>query len=86
MGHSLQSLEMFSVVCFFVKTDTNIKNIGSFQSFCPARALRALGLLLADGAPQWEGGRLFDGSTKFFYGNGCNSGMESRKIVSKVGN
>ena len=31
-----------------------------------ACTLRALGLLLADGAPQWEGGRIFDGSTKFF--------------------
>ena len=32
-----------------------------------ARALRALGLLLADGAPTVGGGRLFDGSTKFFF-------------------
>ena len=30
--------------------------------------------------------RLFDGSTKFFYGNSCNSGTESRKMVFKVGN
>ena len=52
----------------------------------PARALRALGLLLADGAPTVGGGRLFEGSTKFFYGNSCNSGTESRKIVPKVGN
>ena len=51
-----------------------------------ARALRALGLLLADGAPPWEGGRLFDGSTKSFCGNSCNSGTESRKMVFKVGN
>ena len=35
---------------------------------------------------QWEGGRLFDGSTEFFYGNCCNSGTESRKIVPNVGN
>ena len=33
-----------------------------------------------------RGGRLFDGSTKFFDGNSCNSGTESRKMVSKVGN
>ena len=67
MGHSLQSLEMFSVVCYFVKTDTNIKNIGSFQSFCPARALRALGLLLADGAPHsGEGEDFFTGQPFFF--------------------
>ena len=52
----------------------------------PARALRALGLLLALGAPTVGGGRLFDGSTKLFYGNSCNSGTESRKIVPKVGN
>ena len=36
--------------------------------------------------PQWEGGRLFDGSTNFFYKNCCNSGTESRKIVPKAGN
>ena len=35
---------------------------------------------------QWGGGRLFDGSTKFFYENCCNSGTESRKIDPKVGN
>ena len=51
-----------------------------------ACALRALGLLLADGTPTVGGGRLFDGSAGFFYGNSCNSGTESRKIVPKVGN
>ena len=35
---------------------------------------------------RWEGGRLFEPSAGFFYGNSCNSGTESRKIVSKVGN
>ena len=35
---------------------------------------------------RWEGGRLFEPSAKFFYGNSCNSGTESRKMVSKVGN
>ena len=35
---------------------------------------------------QWEGGRLFDRSANFFYGNSCNSGTESRKIVPKMGN
>ena len=35
---------------------------------------------------RWEGGRLFELSAGFFYGNSCNSGTESRKIVSKVGN
>ena len=35
---------------------------------------------------RWEGGRLFEPSAEFFYGNSCNSGTESRKIVSKVGN
>ena len=35
---------------------------------------------------QWEGGRLFDRSTKFVYGNSCNSKTESQKIVPKVGN
>ena len=46
------------------------------------------GLLLADGAPtvQWGGRRLFEPSTGFFYGNSCNSGTASQKIVPKVGN
>ena len=35
---------------------------------------------------KWEGGRLFEPSAGFFYGNSCNSGTKSRKIVSKVGN
>ena len=33
-----------------------------------------------------EGGRLFDGSTNFFYENCSNSGTESQKIDPKVGN
>ena len=56
------------------------------MKYYPACALRALGLLLEDGAPTVGGGRLFDRSAEFFYGNSCNSGTESRKIVSKVGN
>ena len=35
---------------------------------------------------KWEGGRLFEPSAGFFYGNSCNFGTKSRKIVSKVGN
>ena len=35
---------------------------------------------------RWEGGRLFEPSAGFFYGNSCNSKSESRKMVSKVGN
>ena len=35
---------------------------------------------------RWEGGRLFEPSAGFFYGNSCNFGTESRKMVSKVGN
>ena len=46
-----------------------------------ACALRALGLLLADGTPTVGGGRLFDGSTKFFYENCCNSGTERTSNV-----
>ena len=56
-------------------------------NFYPARALRALGLLLADGTP--TGGRGEDFLSRqpdFFYGNSCNFGTKSRKIVSKVGN
>ena len=64
-----------------------LSNVRELWQICgliqPARracALRALGLLMADG------GRLFDRSVGFFYGNSCNSGTKSRKIVSKVGN
>ena len=60
-------------------------NLTSDLTF-PARALRVLGLLVADGAPTVRRGRLFEPSTGFFYGNSCNSGTESRKIVSNVGN
>ena len=35
---------------------------------------------------RWEGGRLFEPSAGFFYGNSCNSGTESQKMVSNVGN
>ena len=35
---------------------------------------------------RWEEGRLFEPSAGFFYGNSCNFGTKSRKIVSKVGN
>ena len=35
---------------------------------------------------RWEGGRLFEPSAGFFYGNSCNFGTKSRKIISKVGN
>ena len=51
-----------------------------------ACALRALGFYWQTELPQWEGGRLFEPSANFFYGNSCNSGTESRKMVSKVGN
>ena len=53
---------------------------------CPARALRALGLLLADGAPTVGRGKTIWQVSWIFYGNSCNSGTESRKIVPKVGN
>ena len=48
-----------------------------------ACALRALGLLLADGAPTVGRGKTFWQVSRIFYGNSCNSGMESRKIVPR---
>ena len=75
----LQVLKMFK----------DIKEVLPFEiTNYPARALRALGLLLADGAPtpQCGGGRLFDGSTiinNFFYENCCNSRTESRKSIPR---
>ena len=57
-----------------------------WSSFYPARALRALGLLLADGAPTVGRGKTFWWVNYFFYENCCNSETESRKIDPKVGN
>ena len=58
----------------------------TFQLFYPARracALRALGLLLADGALTMGRGKPFYRSTGYFYENSRNSGTE---IAPKVGN
>ena len=52
----------------------------------PRGALRALGLLLADGAPTEGGGRLLARRLIFFYENDRNSETKSRIIVPKVGN
>ena len=54
----------------------------------PARALRALGLLLADGDLTVGRGKTFWRANRFFffYENSRNSGTESRKMVPKVGN
>ena len=71
-----------------ISTSISISNQARARSARARRtcALRALGLLLYSRILQWEGGRLFDRSFGFFYGNSCNSGTESRKIVPKVGN
>ena len=50
----------------------------------PACALRALGLLLADGAPLWGRGRLFGALAVFlFYKIGLNSDMKESKSGSE---
>ena len=54
-----------------------------FGFLYPARARAVTG---RRNSYRWEGGRLFEPSAGFFYGNGCNFGTKSRKIVSKVGN
>ena len=57
-----------------------------FTYCCPARALRVLGVLLADGAlTAWWGG-LLSARARFFYENGRNSETKSRKIDPKVRN
>ena len=61
---------------------TDLKN-GKITSF-PARALRALGLLLADGAPTVGRGKTFSTVCQpffFFYENGRNSETKSRKSI-----
>ena len=69
----------------FISKKQNKTEARSSEIIKPARWERK-GFYWQTELPQWEGGRLFDGSTKFFYGNCCNSGTESRKIVPKVGN
>ena len=58
-------------------------NISAYQA---RAALRALGLLLADGTPTVGGEKTFWAVSKIFYGNSSNSGTESRKVVPKVRN
>ena len=83
----LESLTKYLHYVPLTDKDSNLIKYLMTALIQPAReALRALGLLLYSRIPQWEGGRLFDRSAGFFYGNSCNSGTESRKIVPKVGN
>ena len=70
-------LYVFTKVNLWVTFTRDFHAIHNYQ----ARALRALGLLLYSRIWQWEGERLFDRSAWFFYGNSCNSGTESQKIV-----
>ena len=72
--------------CEYIESNLNYQACARSALARRACALRAQGLLLAEGTPTVRGGRLFDRSTKFFYGNSCNSGTKSRKIVPKVGN
>ena len=69
-----------------IDCNINISISTSISISNQARALRALGLLLYSRILQWEGGRLFDRSAGFFYVNSSNSGTDSPKMVSKVGN
>ena len=57
-----------------------------FQVLSSPRAESARAVTGRQNSHRWEGGRLFEPSAGFFYGNSCNSGTKSRKIVSKVGN
>ena len=54
--------------------------------FYPACALRALGLLLEDGALTVGGGRLFGASAGSPHENGRNSGTKSRRLDLWVSN
>ena len=77
------------------QSKARVKNLGHPESvvgsvqFCYLSSPRAESARAVTGrrnSYSWEGGRLFEPSAEFFYGNSCNSGTESRKIVSKVGN
>ena len=63
-------------IIFYVQRNWPVGLLGACQQCCYWQTV----------PPQWGGGRLFDGSAIFFYGDSCNSGTESRKIVPKVGN
>ena len=69
----------------FISKKQNKTEARSSEIIKPARWERK-GFYWQMELPQWEGGRLFEPSAKFFYGNSCNFGTESRKMVSKVGN
>ena len=53
-----------------------------YVTMCPPSKIRALWLLLYSR----NGEDFLTGQLNFFYGNSCNSGTESRKMVFKVGN
>ena len=70
------------------ETSTKRKKYKKEESFklSSPRAESARAVTGRRNSHRWEGGRLFEPSAGFFYGNSCNSGTKSRKIVSKVGN
>ena len=69
---------------FMILLIVNIRQV--FRAMAPALKVCIQIIQPARELLQWEGVRLFEPSAGFFYGNSCNSGTESRKIVSKVGN
>ena len=75
----------------FIELGSRREGEGNWEGFWedqifPARALRALGLLLEDGALTVGRGKTFWRVNRFFffYENSCNSGTESQKFVPKV--
>ena len=71
---------------WYTKENIKKKEISRKHCLSSPRAESARAVTGRRNSHRWEGGRLFDGSAGFFYGNSCNSGTKSRKIISKVGN
>ena len=60
-------LSKILIVCFFIVVAQQMFfSANLFRCFYPARALRALGLLLADGAPTVGGGKTFWAVSRIF--------------------
>ena len=75
------------MIIFTVSIDDHqTSSNASHKYIYPARALRALELLLADGAPTVGRGKTFLTHRPYLYENGRNLETKSRKIDPKVGN
>ena len=70
-----------------MRNRNDAKSYWSFKFIQPAREAESARAVTGRRCPHSGKGEDFlTGQLNFFYGNCCNSGTESRKIVPKVGN